>query len=235
MIEPLRPRWWKVLALVALAAAMALGGPVGSAWAADGRPQRAKELFAAGRYQESLDLFAKLYAETLDPVYLRVIGRCHQKMENPDLAIDAFKEYLRKSKRLAPDKRQEVEGFIAEMEALKQQRRREAEAAARRPTATAPPPMAATPAAAPVASARPLPPSLSVPPPGPPEASLVSPAFPAEPEARSAPVYKRWWFWASIAAVAVAGGVVAATTLKPGREEPFHGDLAPGVVSIPGN
>src|SRR3954453_7202241 len=96
---------WTVLLVAVLATAL-FGGP---ASAADDRPQRAKEAFAAGRYPEALDLFAKLYAETLDPLYLRVIGRCHQKMEHPDLAIDAFKEYLRKSKRLAPDKRREVE------------------------------------------------------------------------------------------------------------------------------
>jgi tetratricopeptide (TPR) repeat protein len=215
----------KILALVVLAAAVALG-PAGSAVAADDRPQRAKELFAAGSYPEALELFAKLYVETLDPVYLRVIGRCHQKMENPDKAIDAFREYLRKSKRLAPDKRREVEGFISEMEALKEQQRRKAEEAAR--PATAPPPMAAAPPAP--AATRPL--ALSVPPPAQPEGVLVSPAPAAEPEAQ-APVYKRWWFWASVAAVVVAGGVIAATTIKPGQAEPFRGDLAPGVISIP--
>jgi len=217
------------LALAVLMAAVALGGP---AWAADDRPQRAKELFAAGSYPEALELFAKLYAETLDPVYLRVIGRCHQKMENPDRAIDAFKEYLRKSKRLAPDKRREVEGFIAEMEALKEQRRRQAEEAARRP-AIAPPPMAAAPPPAPAASAGPIPAALSVPPPGQPEGSVVSTAS-SDPEARSAPVYKRWWFWATIGAVVIAGGVIAATTIERGHAQPFQGDLAPGVVSIPG-
>jgi len=221
------------LALAVLVAAAALSAPAGvggSAFAADERPQRAKELFAAGSYPEALELFAKLYAETLDPIYLRVIGRCHQKMQNPDKAIDAFREYLRKSKRLAPDKRKEVEGFIAEMEALKEQRRQAAEEANRR-AAIAPPPTAP----APVAASTTVPPSLSAPPPGPPEGVLVSPA-PAAPdaEAGSAPVYKRWWFWAGVAAVAVAGGVIAATTIKPGQMEPFHGDLAPGVVSIPG-
>jgi hypothetical protein len=149
-------------------------------------------------------------------------------MENPDRAIDAFKEYLRKSKRLAPDKRKEVEGFIAEMEALKEHQRKAEEA--KRPPPTAPPPMAAAPAAAP----GPLPSSLSVSAPAQPEGVLVGTPATTTTEAPSAPVYKRWWFWAGIAAVAVAGGVVAATTIKPGQEEPFRGDLAPGVISIPG-
>ena len=44
-----------------------------------------------------LELFAKLYAETLQPVYLRNIGRCRQKMrEHPDKAIDTFRDYLAK-------------------------------------------------------------------------------------------------------------------------------------------
>lgn len=214
---------------LAIVLAVALGG-VGSAGAADERPQRAKEMFAAGRYPEALELFAKLYAETLDPLYLRVIGRCHQKMEDPEKAIDAFKEYLRKSKRLAPDKRKEVEGFIAEMEALKEHRRRQAEET----RATAPPPLVVAPSAPPT-SPGPLPPSLNAPAPAAPTgAVLVSPA-PADDGARTAPIYKRWWFWATIAAVAVAGGVVAATTIDRGQVEPFKGDLAPGVVSIPGN
>jgi hypothetical protein len=34
--------------------------------------------------------------------------------------------------------------------------------------------------------------------------------------------------------VVVAGGVVAATTIERGQVEPYRGDLAPGVVSIPG-
>jgi tetratricopeptide (TPR) repeat protein len=228
-----RQRLWstKILALTVLAA-VALSVPVGGhALAADDRPQRAKELFAAGSYPEALELFAKLYAETLDPLYLRVIGRCHQKMENPDKAIDAFKEYLRKSKRLAPDKRKEVEGFIAEMEALKEHRRRRAAEEASRPAAITPPPTAAAPVAAP----GPLPPALSAPPPGQPQGVLVSPASPAtDADAGSAPVYKRWWFWTAVAAVVVAGGVVAATTIERGQVEPYRGDLAPGVVSIPG-
>jgi hypothetical protein len=217
-----RPSSTKILALAVLAAAVALSGPAGvggDAFAADDRPQRAKELFAAGSYPEALELFAKLYAETLDPLYLRVIGRCHQKMENPDRAIDAFKEFLRKSKRLAPDKRQEVEEFIAEMEALKERQRQAA--------ALTPPPTTAAPV-----TAGPLPASLSVPPPSQPQAVLVSPAA-TDADAGSAPVYKRWWFWTTIAAVAVAGGVIAALTVKPGQVEPYRGDLAPGVVSIP--
>src|SRR5215831_20144377 len=85
---------------------------------------KAREAFAAGRYDEALQLFAKLYAETLHPVYLRNIGRCHQKQHEPQKAIDAFQDYLAKAKKITPDDRKEVEGYIAEMEALRDEQAR---------------------------------------------------------------------------------------------------------------
>src|SRR3954470_1371460 len=98
--------------------------------AADNRELQAREAFAAGRFQDALDLFAKLYAETLHPTYQRNIGRCYQNLGDPDRAIIAFREYLRKAKHVARGERAEVEGYIKELEALK--REREA-SAARRP------------------------------------------------------------------------------------------------------
>ena len=84
-----------------------------------GTGTRAREYFAVGKYQEALELYGKLYAETLHPTYLRNIGRCYQNLGEPKLAISSFREYLRKAKNLEPEKRKEVEDFIAEMEALK--------------------------------------------------------------------------------------------------------------------
>ena len=62
---------------------------------------QAREAFAAGRYQDALDLFAKLYAESLNPIYLRNIGRCHQNLGEPERAITSFRDYLRKAKHVA--------------------------------------------------------------------------------------------------------------------------------------
>ena len=153
---------------------------------------QAREAFAAGRYDEALELFAKLYAETLHPVYLRNIGRCHQKMRAPDKAIDAFQDYLAKSKRLTPDERMEVEGYIKEMEALRDEQARAAAPPPPPPPAPPPPPPAA------VAPAAPL---------------LLTAAAPPPRAEQESPVYKRWWFW-TIIGVAVAGGV-AAVLLAP--------------------
>ena len=87
---------------------------------------KAREAFASGRYDDALDLFAKLYAETLHPVYLRNIGRCHQKMRQPEKAIDKFREYLAKEKKISADERKEIDGYIKEMEAMQEEQARQA-------------------------------------------------------------------------------------------------------------
>ena len=94
--------------------------------AGDQRELKARKEFAAGRYQQALDLFAELYAETLHPVYLRNIGRCYQNLGDADKAIITFRDYLRKHKTITAEERAEVEGFIADMEALKKQKAAEA-------------------------------------------------------------------------------------------------------------
>jgi len=168
--------------------------------AADARELKAREEFAAGRYQDALDIFAKLYAETLHPIYLRNVGRCYQNLGDPDRAIISFRDYLRKHKTIEPQERSEVEGFIAEMEELKKQR---AVAAAVATPATAPPKPAST--ITPLVLA-PQPATRAAP-----EALVTVPAGPSsEP---SSPVYARWWFWTIIAAAAVGAGLgVAAAT-----------------------
>ena len=69
--------------LAALIAVMFALGTVRASAATDPRELKAREDFAAGRYQQALDLFAKLYAEKLHPNYLRNIGRCYQNLGDP--------------------------------------------------------------------------------------------------------------------------------------------------------
>jgi len=148
------------------------------------REIQARQEFAAGRYANALELFAELYAQTLHPTYLRNIARCHQELGDPDKAIASFRQYLSKARDLKAAERQEVEGFIADMEALK--RRRE-EAA--RPAAAPPPPPVSL-----VARNTEQPP--------PPAMVTGGP----EPERQPRPVYRRWWFWALVGGAVVAGG-----------------------------
>jgi hypothetical protein len=163
---------------ILLAVALALAAP---AEAAPKRELQARQEFAAGRYANALELFAQLYAETLHPTYLRNIGRCHQELGDPDKAIASFRLYLAKAKDLKPSERQEVEGYIHDMEELK--RKREADT---RPAPPPPPPISL--------AAR----NTEAPPP-----AMVSRA--PEPPPESTPVYGRWWFWAIVGGAAVAG------------------------------
>jgi tetratricopeptide (TPR) repeat protein len=154
----------------------------------DPREVEGRAQFAKGEYQKALDLYATLFAETNDPLFLRNIGRCYQKLRMPDKAIEAFHEYVRRSPRLKPSEQTEIDGFIKEMEELKR---------AQEKTSPPPPP--------PDLRARePLPPPASAPP-----SAVVSELPP--PEAQ--PVYTRWWFWTA-AAVVAAGAVVTAVALS---------------------
>jgi hypothetical protein len=167
--------------------ARALAGP-------DPREIQARQDFVEGRYQEALDLFARLYAETLHPNYLRNIGRCYQNLKQPDSAITSFRDYLRKAKQISPAERQEIEGYIQEMEALKAQREHEAKAQ----PSTEPGPVTPLPSAPPPASSG---------------APNVITATPAEAQAAepASPFYTRWWFWAIVgSAVAIGVGAAAA-------------------------
>ena len=202
--------------MVALLLALALDD--GQARAADHQvneiEMKARESFAAGRYDEALESFAKLYAETLDPVYLRNIGRCHQKMREPDKAIDAFHDYLAKTKtgkrKISADEREEIEGYVHEMEALRDQQAHAAAAAPVpvppvTPVPLAPAPGAPTPALATPALAAPAP-----------AATLTATASPP-PATESHPFYTRWWFWTIVGVVVVGGGVAGAVALSGGK------------------
>jgi len=183
--------------VVGFVAALALAAVARPASAeVDKREMKAREDFGAGRYQEALDIFVKLYAEKLHPNYLRNIGRCYQNLGEPDKAISSFREYLRKAKGVSADERSEVEGYIKEMEDLKKQR----EAAA-----APPPPVQPLPSAT-------APPAITTPPPEtaapPPSLTLTTPP-PSPPQEESHPVYTKWWFW-TIIGVVVVGGVAGA-------------------------
>jgi len=183
-----RGRW---LTALVVTVALALGATRVSA-ATDARELKAREDFAAGRFQDALDIFARLYAESLHPNYLRNIARCYQKLGQPDRAIDSFRDYLQKAKGVTADEKKEIDGYIKEMEDLK----REKEAAA--PPAAAPAPLPAAPEPKPAASS---------------SAAVVVNTSPTEPAPEEKPIYTKWWFWTLIGGAAIAAGVgIAAAT-----------------------
>ncbi|MES1165458.1 MAG: tetratricopeptide repeat protein [Verrucomicrobiota bacterium] len=219
------PRGLTALAAVVVVVVASLAYVGGTARAdTDRRELQARESFAAGRYQQALDIFVKLYAEKVHPNYLRNIGRCYQNLGDADKAISSFREYLRQAKAVRPDERAEVEAYIKEMEDLKRQRA--AENATVTGPATATPTTATTATAPPSPAAAPPPPtlghatqptSLSVAPdPGAGSqasqsqtVTLVDAPGNAASNDSSNPVYTRWWFWTLIG-VAVVGGVAVA-------------------------
>jgi tetratricopeptide (TPR) repeat protein len=195
---------------------------------------QARKAFAAGEYQKALDLFADLYAETQHPTYLRNIGRCHQNLGDPDKAIAAFRDYLRKAKNLTPEQQAETDKFIAEMEELK---RRNAAAAAAK--AQPPLPAATAPAASKAAEsdgarsgdesakktafadrfAAPSPAGQDRQP------ALVGASAARETD-QPAPFYTRFWFWAGVGAVAI--GTVVAILIVGADRGPDCGSLGCG-------
>jgi hypothetical protein len=181
-----------VLAGAVLACATVPSTPVeAAAKSKDKREIKAREAFAQGRYEEALDLFAKLYAEKLHPTYLRNIGRCYQNLKMPEKAINAFNDYLRQGKDITVAEQKEVEGYIAQMESLK--KKQEEEAAAKAPPPPPPP--------------SPPPTRVSVPAPSPevaPALDLTAKPAPAS-STTEQPFYTKGWFWGVVGVAVVAG------------------------------
>jgi hypothetical protein len=203
-----------VVGFVAVLALAAVARPVAAE--VDKREMKAREDFGAGRYQDALDIFVKLYAEKLHPNYLRNIGRCYQNLGDPDKAISSFHEYLRKAKSVTSDERAEVEGYIKEMEDLKKQREQ----------AAAPPPVQPLPSANPPVT--PPPATDTTPTTPPPSLTLNSP--PPPPPEESHPVYTKWWFWTIIGVVVVGGlgGAAAAGVFTKTKDAPCTGGMICG-------
>jgi hypothetical protein len=112
---------WRAAATILLALAIVVAAAPPARAAEDPREVHARALYARGEYQAALDIYADLFAEKGDPLYLRNIGRCNQKLQRPDKAIDAFRDYLTRARKVKPAERAEVEGYIHEMEQLKAQ------------------------------------------------------------------------------------------------------------------
>jgi len=55
----------------------------------------AKKLFGQKRYAEAIVKFQEAYADTAHPVILYNIGKCHERLGDPALALRHFREYAR--------------------------------------------------------------------------------------------------------------------------------------------
>jgi len=195
-----------------------VGGRQAPAASEDPREVKGRALFAQGEYQSALELFAALYAENRDPIYLRNIGRCHQKLRQPVKAIDAFEEYLRRSPRLKPSEKQEIESFIKDMKELKSAQ----DAMTPPPEPTRPPPADAT--AGGTGGKGGTPAAVDVNPKQPPPSDPLVIDKPADAPADSKPLTSQWWFWAGVGGAAVVTTVVTILVIRgAGVERPDCG------------
>jgi hypothetical protein len=87
-----------------------------------GELQQAKRLYKSGRYAEAADIFSQLSAAHPDfPVFARNAGACYYYLRRPEPAISNLRDYLLSQKGLTVEDRGEVEGWISEMEKIRDQ------------------------------------------------------------------------------------------------------------------
>jgi hypothetical protein len=110
--------------------------------------KEAMRFYKAGNYDDAAKVFLKLsiaYPEML--VFVRNLGACYYYMRRFEPALSNLRDYVHRKKDIAPDDRAEVEGWIGEMERLRDQAATAPIAATAAPAATAPPTSSVAPAA----------------------------------------------------------------------------------------
>lgn len=129
-----------------------------------------------GQFDEAQRAFEEGYLARPDPVFLFNIGQCQRKLGAWEKAVGSYRAYLREVPEAT--NRTEVEELIREAES-ELDRARAARLSQHPPEAVKAPDTA----------------TLNPPP----------PLIVAEPPRRPAPVYKKWWLWTAVGAVAAAG------------------------------
>jgi hypothetical protein len=184
---------------LALVLALSSAGPVVHAGPGkDPREQTARAFFAVGKYREAIDVFAQMYAEKPHANYIFNIGRCYQNLPDPDKAIASFRDYLRRAPKLSAAERQEIDGYIREMEELKKQRGAAASALGDLGVKDEPVKEPAKPAAAPavaVAAAAPVPTPAAPTPAATPAAAAQAPAEAPAPAPKADPAASQLAVW----------------------------------------
>jgi len=147
-------------------------------------------LYKGGNYDAAAKIFLKLsiaYPDML--VFVRNLGACYYYMQRYEPALSNLRDYVHRKRDIAPDDRAEVEGWIGEMEHLRDQAATAATAGAPAvvpaSTATEAPAASAAPPTAPVAAALPrgaAEPAATPAPPAPPTGYSPAGAPPAYPQ-----------------------------------------------------
>lgn len=211
----MRARW-----TVALMLALAVTAP--AATYADDRPLAREEFKAGSRYFEigdyvhALEHFKTAYIAFEDPAILFNIAQCQRLMNQKVEALRSYRIYLQK--RPETPNRDEIQKIIVTLE----------DAIRKDNTASSLPPTGVEGANNPRVEDKPAP----APEPAPVTAAPVQTTRPPEPEVDRTPVYKKWWLWAIVGGVVVAGvavgvGVGVAANSHPDFK-PTQPDVGPG-------
>jgi hypothetical protein len=139
----------------------------------------ARKACMSGNYQRGVEILSDLFINTRDPVHIYNQGRCYEQNGRCAEAINRFREYLRAAKAPTAEEKLDTEKHIRDCQTLSSQQPAPAEL----------PPAAV--AAAPVET---MPAGVDVTSPAPPPAAAGG---------------SRWWIWAGVGAVVVAGTVTA--------------------------
>ena len=174
--------------------------------AAKARYEAGVRHFDLSEYEAALVDFKEAYRNKPDPALLYNIAQCHRRLGHTEEAITFYRSYLRRAS--DAKNRQEVERRISELETI-----RDAESAAMLNSTggkNQPPPVSAE------AQHQPSPVSAEAQQKAVAETAAAVPATAMDLGARdepapqtTGPIYKRWWFWTALGAVAVGTATVA--------------------------
>lgn len=190
----------------------------------------------AGRFAESLADFERAYQIHKEPTVVLAMGLMNLQLHRAPAALRLCQQYLRDVPDPPPAKQSQATSCIAQATALTKE-----QLARKNPPASSPRPAAVQPPAAPPPAPSPpvtieSPLRISEPQLRPPSATPAEPitldtpqlATVPQPGAPPQPVYKKWWFWTAIGAVAAgtALGVGLGLGLKsapPVADDPLQG------------
>ena len=181
---------------------------------------KAKKAFEKGDHETALAEYQSAYRLMPLPGFLFNIGQCYRNLKRPHQAVDAFRRYLKAK----PDARNRdaVEVLIAELDA---------EIDLKEPLPGQPDAGPSDPEPKVVDPDQPRPPIKKFTPKPQPKADIagllkpVKPKKPRKPKPTSTPIYKKWWFWTIVGAVAVGGGVGVYFGVNSGEPDLPQSDL----------
>jgi tetratricopeptide (TPR) repeat protein len=168
---------------IAIGSALCLGFPIREGRALAGalaakdsaKAKQAQQFYKEGHYEDAAKIFTELSVDYPDkPAFTRNLGACYYYLHRPEPAISNLREYLDRGKNITEKDRTEVDGWIAEMEKLREQT---AAATSAAPAVVVPPPPVV---AAPAVDSN-QPPVVATPAPAVPPAPIAPVAAPPAP------------------------------------------------------